>query len=196
MPLFRCAIPMLTETVCALRGLLPRERPARSLDPSLYGGPVNWQIAFNNDTFVPPASLLERHPAALLRRSGLRTDTDVRRGQPLHPADDHQWRESVLLVPIRIRYHHSSSMPVCLWIRVIGGTTKQLNDVVVAFPPNTAGQLNVSSTPDAVMTSAWATDRIHHHGASNAGPGVDEQRSVERSVAFRKWCELVDQPRL
>ncbi len=38
---------------------------------------------------------------------------------------------------------------------LIGGTTKQLNDVVIAFPPTTiGGQLNVTSTPDAATVNA------------------------------------------
>jgi len=55
----------------------------------------------------------------------------------------------------------------------IGGTTKQLNDVVVAFPPNTAGQLNVTSTPDAATTNAGAPIGVTI-AVSNAGPGVED----------------------
>ena len=32
--------------------------PGNEPDPSLYSGPVNWEIALNNDTFTPPGALL------------------------------------------------------------------------------------------------------------------------------------------
>ena len=54
----------------------------------------------------------------------------------------------------------------------IGGHTKQLNDVVVAFPPNTAGQLSVSSTPDAATTNAGTPIGLTIN-VSNAGPGTE-----------------------
>ena len=61
--------------------------------------------------------------------------------------------------------------------------------MVVAFPPNTAGQLSVSSTPDATTTSAGNPIGFTIT-VSNAGPGTETQRRVERSAASGNRSEL------
>jgi len=52
----------------------------------------------------------------------------------------------------------------------IGGRTKQLTDVVVAYPPTTSGQLTATSTPDAASVAAGTPVGITIM-VSNAGPG-------------------------
>ena len=54
---------------------------------------------------------------------------------------------------------------------VIGGTTKQLTDVVVAFPPANSGQLNATSTPDAASVAAGTPIGLTI-AVSNTGSGL------------------------
>ena len=154
-------------TTKCIRGRLGNEP-----DPSLYSGPVNWEIAFNNDTFVPPG------PNWTGSQPQFYDDPDYA-PTPTSAVG------SVCTQPMTINgvaqsYACQFEFDITTFVTpgqqvdtLIGGTTKQLNDVVIAFPPTTiGGQLNVTSTPDAATVNAGQAIGLTIKVA-NAGPGAE-----------------------
>jgi YVTN family beta-propeller protein len=145
--------------------------PGTEPNPSFYSGGVNWTVTWNNDTFTPPSRYTGSTPQlyddpdyAVTPSSAVGTictQPMTINGAPQSYACQFEFDITTFFNPTE---------PVDAGI---GGTTKQLNDVVVAFPPNTAGQLNVTSTPDAATTNAGAPIGITL-AVSNAGPGVED----------------------
>jgi len=145
--------------------------PGTEPNPSFYSGGVNWTVTWNNDTFTPPSRYTGSTPQlyddpdyAVTPSSAVGTictQPMTINGAPQTYACQFEFDITTFFNPTE---------PVDAGI---GGTTKQLNDVVVAFPPNTAGQLKVTSTPDAATTNAGAPIGITIT-VSNAGPGVED----------------------
>jgi uncharacterized repeat protein (TIGR01451 family) len=144
--------------------------PGNEPDPSLYSGGVNWQITWNNDTFVPPARYTgstpqlyddpDYAPTPTSAVGSVCTQPMTIGGQPQSYACQFEFDITTFFNP---------TAPVDAGI---GGRTKQLNDVVVAFPPNTAGQLNVTSAPDSPTAPVGAAIGFSIT-VSNSGPGVE-----------------------
>ena len=145
--------------------------PGNEPDPSLYSGPVNWQIAFNNDTFVPPTSHWsgsqpqfyddpDYAPTPTSAVGSLCTQPMTINGVPQSYSCQFEFDITTFVTPGQ------------LVDTLIGGTTKQLNDVVIAFPPSIGGQLNVTTTPDAATASAGQAIGFTV-AVTNAGPGSE-----------------------
>jgi YVTN family beta-propeller protein len=145
--------------------------PGTEPNPSFYSGGVNWTVTWNNDTFTPPSRYTGSTPQlyddpdyAVTPSSAVGTictQPMTINGAPQSYACQFEFDITTFFNPTE---------PVDAGI---GGVTKQLNDVVVAFPPNTAGQLIVTSTPDAATANAGAPIGITI-AVSNAGPGVED----------------------
>ena len=146
--------------------------PGTEPDPSLYSGPVNWEIAFNNDTFVPPG------PNWTGSQPQFYDDPDYA-PTPTSAVG------SVCTQPMTINgvaqsYSCQFEFDITTFVTpgqqvdtLIGGTTKQLNDVVIAFPPtNSGGQLNVTTTPDAATVNAGQAIG-YTITVKNTGPGTE-----------------------
>ena len=126
--------------------------PGTEPDPSLYTGGVNWQIAWNNEAFVPPAPYTGSQPQLYDDPDYAPTPTSAVGSLCTQPMTINGVNQSYSCqFEFDITTFFNPTLPVD---SVIGGTTKQLNDVVVAFPPSTAGQLNANSAPDAPMVTA------------------------------------------
>ncbi len=139
---------------------------------SAYTGPVNWQITFNNDTFVPPAPyqatprLFDDPDFGVSETSPYGTGCStamlvgITNPQPTNP-------------PIFCQFEFDITTFFNAGQKVdsgIGGTTRQFNDVVVAFPITTATpNLSASKTADA--------------GSVNAGNAVGFTMAVSNSTA-------------
>jgi len=127
--------------------------PGTEPDPSLYTGPVDWQIAFNNDTFVPPG------PYWTGSQPQFYDDPDY--APTPTSAVGSVCTQPMTINGVAQNYFCQFEFDITTFINptqpvdtVIGGLTKQLNDVTIAFPPSTSGQLTVTSTPDAASTGA------------------------------------------
>ena len=165
--------------------------PGTEPDPSLYTGGVNWQIAWNNDTFTPPAPYTGSQPQLYDDPDYAPTPTSAVGSVCTQPMTINGVNQSYSCqFEFDITTFFNATLPVD---SVIGGTTKQLNDVVVAFPPSTAGQLNANSAPDAPMVQCRQRHRVHHQREQRRA-GNGKQRCAERSTAGWNRCELVDQP--
>ena len=132
------------------------QNPGQEPDPSMYVGPVNWNITFNNDTFVPPAPYTGSTPHLYYDPSGFvvpnspyGTDctTPMLIGNPgvaTNPAIFCQFVFDITTVV-------DPTKKVDL---LIGGKTKVFSDTVVAFPPVFAPVVTVTTTPDAATVTA------------------------------------------
>jgi YVTN family beta-propeller protein len=145
--------------------------PGTEPNSSFYGGGVNWKVTWNNDTFTPPSRYTGSTPQLYDDPDYAVTPTSAVGTVCTQPMTINGAPQSYACqFEFDITTFFNPTEPVDAGI---GGTTKQLNDVVVAFPPNTAGQLNVTSTPDAATTNAGAPIGITI-AVSNAGPGVED----------------------
>ena len=139
---------------------------------SAYTGPVNWQITFNNDTFVPPAPyqttprLFDDPDFGVSETSPYGTSCStamlvgITNPQPTNPAIFCQFEFDITTFFNAAQKVDSG----------IGGTTRQFNDVVVAFPLTTATpNLSASKTADA--------------GSVNVGNAVGFTMAVSNSTA-------------
>jgi uncharacterized repeat protein (TIGR01451 family) len=143
--------------------------PGNEPDPSFYSGGVDWTIKWNNGTFTPPALYAGTTPQLYDDPDSAPTPTAAIGTVCTQPMTINGVTES---------YSCQFEFDITTFFEStglvdpgIGGHTKQLNDVVVAFPPNTAGQLSITSTPDAATTNAGTAIGITI-GVSNAGPGT------------------------
>ncbi len=150
-----------------LQGTQPGTEP----DPSSYTGPVNWQIGYNNSTFVPPG------PYWTGSQPQFYDDPDGQ--QAAGTAVGSVCTQPMTINGVAQNYACQFEFDVTTFVNlgepvdpVIGAKTKQLTDVVIAFPPNTAGQLTVTSTPDAATVNAGQPIGFTI-AVSNAGPGVE-----------------------
>jgi YVTN family beta-propeller protein len=140
------------------------EPPATS-----YSGGVNWKITWNNDTFTPPALYSGSTPQLYDDPDYAVTPTSAVGSlctQPMTIGGTNQNYSCQFEFDITTFFLPTEPVDAG-----IGGTTKQLNDVVVAFPPNTAGELNVTSAPDTATVNAGSPIGITI-SVSNPGPGV------------------------
>jgi YVTN family beta-propeller protein len=134
-----------------------------------YSGGVNWKITWNNDTFTPPTLYTGSTPQLYDDPDYAATPTSAVGsvcGQPMTINGVAQNYSCQFEFDITTFF--DATEPVDAGI---GGTTKQLNDVVVAFPPNNTGELMVTSAPDAATVNAGSPIGITI-GVSNPGPGV------------------------
>ncbi len=144
--------------------------PGTEPNPAFYTGPVTWKITFNNDTFVPPAPYAGSTPR-------LYDDPDYAPTpgssvgsvctQPMTIGGMAQTYSCQFEFDITTFFDPTAPVDVG-----IGGTTKQLNDVTVAFPPSSSGQLTATSAPDAPTTNAGNPIGFTI-AVSNAGPGTE-----------------------
>jgi YVTN family beta-propeller protein len=132
------------------------QNPGQEPDPSMYVGPVNWNITFNNDTFVPPAPYTGSTPRLYYDPSGFvvpnspyGTDctTPMLIGNPGVPTNPAIFCQFVFDITTVID-------PTKKVDFLIGGKTKVFSDAVVAFPPVFAPVVTVTTTPDAATVTA------------------------------------------
>jgi uncharacterized repeat protein (TIGR01451 family) len=132
------------------------QKPGQEPDPSMYVGPVNWNITFNNDTFVPPAPYTGSAPRLYYDPSGFvvpnspyGTDctTPMLIGSPGVPTSPAIFCQFVFDITTVV----DPTKKVDL---LIGGKTKVFSDAVVAFPPSFAPVVTVTTTPDAATVTA------------------------------------------
>jgi YVTN family beta-propeller protein len=119
-------------------------------NPSSYTGPVSWQITWNNDSFTPAGYWLGSTPQLYDDPDGLPTGTPGAIGTTcgvamqnnlggLNPSETYSCQ-----FEFDITTFFNPTQPVDSGI---GGSTKQFNDVVVAFPPTVAGSGMVTQGP-------------------------------------------------
>ena len=132
------------------------QNPGQEPDPSMYVGPVNWNITFNNGAFVPPAPWTGSLPRLYYDPSGFvvpnsayGTDctTPMLIGNPGVPTSPAIFCQFVF--DITTIFDASKKVDP-----LIGGKTKVFSDAVVAFPPNFAPVVTVTTTPDAATVTA------------------------------------------
>jgi len=113
---------------------------------SAYSGDVQWFITWNADTFVPPAGygtpprLYDDPDYAVTPQSAVGTDCTqpmTINGVAQNYSCQFEYDITTLFVPGQTVDSG------------IGGTTRQFNDVVVAFPPANVPQLTATSAPDS-----------------------------------------------
>jgi hypothetical protein len=145
--------------------------PGTEPNPASYSGGVNWKITWNNDTFAPPAGYAGSTPQLYDDPDYAATPTSAVGSVCTQPMTINGVSQNYSCqFEFDITTFFDPTAPVDAGI---GGTTKQLNDVVVAFPPNTAGVLTVTSAPDAATANAGAPIGVTI-SVSNAGPGVED----------------------
>ncbi|HEV2104043.1 MAG TPA: choice-of-anchor D domain-containing protein, partial [Candidatus Acidoferrum sp.] len=132
------------------------QNPGQEPDPSMYVGPVNWNITFNNGTFVPPAPWTGSTPRLYYDPSGFvvpnspyGTDctTPMLIGNPGVPTNPAIFCQFVF--DITTIFDASKKVDP-----LIGGKTKVFSDAIVAFPPVFAPVVTVTTTPDAATVTA------------------------------------------
>jgi hypothetical protein len=132
------------------------QTPGKEPDPSMYVGPINWNITFNNDTFVPPAPYTGSTPHLYYDPSGFvvpnspyGTDctTPMLIGNPGVPTNPPIFCQFVF--DITTVFDPTKKVDA-----LIGGKTKVFSDAVVAFPPIFAPVVKVTTTPDAATVTA------------------------------------------
>ena len=146
-------------------------------DPSLYLGPVNWVVTWNNDALVAPGpywtgstpQLYDDPDYAPTPQSAVGTNCAV----PMTINGVNQTYNCQFEFDITTFYN--ASQPVDSGI---GGNTKQFNDVVVAWPPTTVPGsttiplLNANSTPNSPSvtfgTGIGFTITLTNNGATTA----------------------------
>jgi YVTN family beta-propeller protein len=145
--------------------------PGSEPNPSFYNGGVSWTIAWNNDTYVPPAPWTGSQPRLYDDPDYAPTPTSAVGTLCTQPMTINGVSQSYSCqFEFDITTFFNATEPVDSGI---GGHTKQFNDVVVAFPPSTAGQLSVSSTPDSSSVSAGSAIGFTVT-VNNAGPGIED----------------------
>ena len=132
------------------------QNPGQEPDPSMYVGPINWNITYNNGTFVPPAPWTGSTPrlyydpsSFVMPNSPYGTDctTPMLIGNPgvaTNPAIFCQFVFDITTV-----FDATKKVDP-----LIGGKSKIFSDVVVAFPPIFAPVVTVTTTPDAATVTA------------------------------------------
>jgi uncharacterized repeat protein (TIGR01451 family) len=132
------------------------QNPGQEPDPSMYVGPVNWNITYNNGTFVPPAPWTGSTPRLYYDPSGFvvpnspyGTDctTPMLIGNPGVPTNPAIFCQFVF--DITTIFDASKKVDP-----LIGGKTKVFSDAIVAFPPVFAPVVTVTTTPDAATVTA------------------------------------------
>ena len=125
--------------------------PGTEPNPADYVGPVDWQVTWNNGTFVPPAPYTGSTPrlyddpdyaVSVTSPYGSNCTTPMLVGNPPAPTNP----------PIFCQFEFDITTAYLPGKGVdpgITGRTKQLNDVVVAFPPANVGNLTVTEKPVA-----------------------------------------------
>ncbi|MGB7727213.1 MAG: beta-propeller fold lactonase family protein [Candidatus Acidiferrum sp.] len=121
--------------------------PGVEPDPSNYVGPIDWEVSWNNDAFVPPApytgsipQLYDDPDYAVTPTSPYGTDCTTPmlvNGSPTNP-------------PIYCQFEFNITTAYLPDKKVdagITGRTKQFNDVAVAFPPANVGNLTITDAP-------------------------------------------------
>ena len=170
------------------------QNPGQEPDPSMYVGPVNWNITYNNGTFVPPAPWTGSTPRLYYDPSGFvvpnspyGTDctTPMLIGSPGVPTSPAIFCQFVF--DITTIFDASKKVDP-----LIGGKTKVFSDAIVAFPPNFAPVVTVTTTPDAATVTAGSPIGFTIT-VSNSAVAVGEQCFTEHAVARRNECELDDQ---
>ena len=136
--------------------------PGNEPPVSAYNGPVNWKITWNNDTFVPPSPTYQPTPRLFddpdygiseTSPYGTNCSTPMLVGitNPQPTSDPALFCQ----FEFDITTSFDASEPVDSGI---GGTTRQFNDVVVAFPTTVASpNLSASKTADAASVNVGAT---------------------------------------
>ena len=136
--------------------------PGNEPPVSAYNGPVNWKITWNNDTFVPPSPTYQPIPRLFddpdygiseTSPYGTNCSTPMLVGitNPQPTSDPALFCQ----FEFDITTSFDASEPVDSGI---GGTTRQFNDVVVAFPTTVASpNLSASKTADAASVNIGAT---------------------------------------
>jgi uncharacterized repeat protein (TIGR01451 family) len=132
------------------------QNPGQEPDPSMYVGPINWNITYNNGTFVPPAPWTGSTPRLYYDPSGFvvpnspyGTDCTTpmligNPGVPTNPAIFCQFVFDITTV-----FDASKKVDP-----LIGGKTKVFSDAIVAFPPIFAPVVTVTTTADAATVTA------------------------------------------
>jgi uncharacterized repeat protein (TIGR01451 family) len=132
------------------------QNPGQEPDPSMYVGPVNWNITYNNGAFVPPAPWTGSTPRLYYDPSGFvvpnspyGTDctTPMLIGNPGVPTSPAIFCQFVF--DITTIFDASKKVDP-----LIGGKTKVFSDAIVAFPPIFAPVVTVTTTPDATTVTA------------------------------------------
>jgi uncharacterized repeat protein (TIGR01451 family) len=125
--------------------------PGVEPNPSFYVGPVDWMVTWNNDKFAPPAPYTGSTPRlyddpdyAVSPTSPYGTDctTPMLVGNPPVATNPPIYCQ----FEFDITTSYNPTKPVDAGIT---GRTRQFNDVVVAFPPATVGNLTVTEAPMA-----------------------------------------------
>ncbi len=121
--------------------------PGVEPNPSNYVGPIDWEISWNNDAFVPPApytgsipQLYDDPDYAVTPTSPYGTDCTTPmlvNGSPTNPAIYCQFEFNIT----------TAYLPNKKVDAGITGRTKQFNDVAVAFPPANVGNLTITDVP-------------------------------------------------
>ncbi len=128
--------------------------PGVEPNPSNYVGPIDWEVSWNNDTFVPPApyagsipQLYDDPDYAVTPTSPYGTNCATPmlvNGSPTNP-------------PIYCQFEFNITTAYLPNKKVdagITGRTKQFNDVTVAFPPANVGNLTITDAPLATPVTA------------------------------------------
>jgi uncharacterized repeat protein (TIGR01451 family) len=132
------------------------QTPGNEPDPSWYVGPVSWNIAWNDDKFVPPSPYtgstprLYDDPDGFVQANspyGTNCRTPMLIGNPGVPTNPAIFCQFVF--DITTFFDPNKKVDAG-----IGGKTKVFNDVIVAFPPNFAPVVSVTTTPDAATVTA------------------------------------------
>ncbi|MGC1580981.1 MAG: choice-of-anchor D domain-containing protein [Candidatus Acidiferrales bacterium] len=119
-------------------------------DSSMYTGPVSWQITWNNDTFTPTGNWLGSTPQLYDDPDGLPAGTPMPDaigttcGQAMTDNTTGDPETYSCQFEFDITTFFNPTQPVDSGI---GGSTKQFNDVVVAFPPTMTGSGHVVQGP-------------------------------------------------
>ncbi len=130
--------------------------PGVEPNPNNYVGPIDWNISWNNDQYTPPAPYTGSTPHlyddpdyAVNLTSPYGTDcTKVMQvGNP--PVNTNPPISCQFEFDVTTSYNPTKKVDAA-----ITGRTKQFNDVVVAFPPNTVGNLIVTDAPLATPVAA------------------------------------------
>ncbi len=127
--------------------------PGTEPDPTAYVGPVSWAVSWNNDQIVPGAPytgstprLYEDPDAPVSSTSPYGTNCNVPMqvgNPPTNEAFSCQFEFDIT----------TSYDPTKKVDATVGGKTKQFSDVTVAFPPANAGQVTVTTVPDATIVT-------------------------------------------
>jgi uncharacterized repeat protein (TIGR01451 family) len=128
--------------------------PGVEPNPGNYVGPIDWEVSWNNDTFVPPApyagsipQLYDDPDYAVTPTSPYGTNCATPmlvNGNPTNPPIFCQFEFNIT----------TAFLPNKKVDAGITGRTKQFNDVTVAFPPANVGNLTITDAPLATPVTA------------------------------------------